>query len=56
MLLQIIKFIYNNAKNANMSYILFKLNYDYHLEILYKKNINSCFKLKIIDKLLIKLK
>lgn len=50
-----IKFIYNNIKNVNISYILLNLNYRYHFNVFYKKNINLQFKSKIVDKLLIKL-
>lgn len=32
-----IEVIYNNAENINTSYILFKLNYGYHIYIFYKK-------------------
>lgn len=50
-----VEFVYHNFKNVSTSYILFKLNYDYHLHILYKKDIDSHYKLKLINKLLIEL-
>ena len=31
------EFVYNNAKNANNSYILFQFNCKYYLHIFYKK-------------------
>lgn len=43
------KFTFNNAKNASIGYMLFKLNYNYYFWILYKKDINSRSKLKITD-------
>lgn len=52
----IVKFIYNNAKNLSISYMLFKLNYGYNFRILYIKNYSFYFKLKSVNKLLIKLK
>lgn len=51
-----VEFAYNNRKNTNTSYILFKLNYKYYPCILYKKNINPYSKSKVADKLLVKLK
>ena len=50
------KFIYNNAKNASSSHILFELNYSYYSQMFYKKNIIFCFKSKLSDKLLAKLR
>ena len=50
------KFAYNNAKNIITCYILFELNYSYYPQILYKKDVNLCSKLKIADMLLAKLK
>ena len=50
------KFDYNNVKNVSIGYTPFELNCGYHSHILYKKNINSDFKLKIIDKLWAQLK
>lgn len=37
----IIKFLYNNVKNASIGYIPFENNYDYYLHILYKEDIDS---------------
>ena len=37
------KFAYNNAKNANISYMPFELNCGYHFYISFEKNPNSCF-------------
>ena len=45
------KFAYNNAKNTNIGHISFKLNCDFHLQASYKEDINSCFQLKLADKL-----
>ena len=45
------KFAYNNAKNASISYTLFKLNYNYHPKFFFKENTNSCSKFKSADKL-----
>ena len=41
--LQIAEFAYNNAKNASTGHIPFKLNYDYHSQMLYKEDVNFCF-------------
>lgn len=54
--LLIVMFAYNNTKNANTGYMLFKLNYGYYLCVFFKKNTNFCSQLKIIDKLLAKLR
>lgn len=50
-----VKFNYNNAKNANKDYISFKLNYGYYFSISYKKNNNLCFQVKFAHKLPAKL-
>ena len=34
------KFVYNNAKNAGISYTSFKLNYGYYYCVFFKKDIN----------------
>ena len=52
----IAQFIYNNIKNININYILFKLNYNYHTYIFYKKNIDFYLKSKYINKLANELK
>lgn len=41
------EFAYNNIRNASIDYISFKLNYNYHSYIFYKKDINSGFKSKL---------
>ena len=45
------KFAYNNAKNASISHTSFKLNYRYHLYISYKKNLNLHSKSKTTEEL-----
>ena len=50
------EFVYNNVKNADLGHMLFELDCGYHLQILYKNNVNSCFKSKLTDKLSIKLR
>ncbi len=42
----IAEFAYKNVKNIGTGHIFFEFNYDYHLYVFYKKNINLCFKLK----------
>lgn len=42
--LLIIQFAYNNAKNANITYTLFKLNCSYYLRNFFKKDFNSYLK------------
>lgn len=49
------QFAYNNAKNVNTEYTLFKLNFGYHFLVFYKKNINLCFRLKIVEEILFEL-
>ena len=39
-LFPMVEFAYNNAKNANTSHILFKLNYRYYPCISYKENLD----------------
>lgn len=46
------KFIY---KNVNTNYTSLKLNCSYYLKVLFRININLCFKFKLADKLFIKL-
>ena len=43
-------------KNANTNYTSFELNCGFHLQIFYKKDVNICFQLKLVDKLINKLK
>ncbi len=50
-LLPIAKFAYNNAKNASIGYILFKLNYGYHPKVLFKKDVDSHSRSCSADKL-----
>ena len=45
------KFIYHNAKNASISYTLFKLNYDYYSYVFFNEIINPYFWSKLADKL-----
>lgn len=52
----IAKFAYKDAKNASSGNNLFELNCNYYFQILYKKDIDSCFKFKSANKLLAKLK
>ena len=47
-------FVYNNIRNINTNYLLFKLNYRYYLYIFYKKDLNLYLKLKFIKKLITK--
>ena len=49
------KFIYNNANNVSIGHTIFKLNYGYHTQVLYKEDIDRCSKSKLADKLLAKL-
>ena len=51
-----VKFAYNNAKNASTSHTLFKLNYDYHPYVFFEKNTNLCLKSKLADKLSVELR
>ncbi len=39
-LLPIVKFAYNNAKNASIGHTLFKLNYDYYLRVSFKEDVD----------------
>ena len=48
------EFAYNNIKNTSINYISFKINYKYYFQVFYKKDLNSCFKSKWINKLLVK--
>ena len=50
------KFIYNSAKNTNISHMLFKFYCDYYLKILFKENVNICSKSCFADKLTEKLR
>ena len=50
-LLPIAKFAYNNTKNPSTNHTLFKLNFGYHLWVLYEEDIDSYSKSKSADKL-----
>lgn len=41
---------------APNSYIIFELNCNYYVLILYKKDISFCFKSKLVDKFIVTLK
>lgn len=43
--------VYNNAKNAGIYYMLFKLNCGYYLRVSYKKDFDPCSKFKLANKL-----
>lgn len=49
------EFTYNNAKIVSTSYILFKLNYSYHSQVLFKEDIDlyseSYFANKLVEEL-----
>lgn len=51
----IAEFAYNNLKNISISYIFLKLNFNYHPNIYYKKEIDFYSKSKSADKLSIEL-
>ena len=38
------EFSYNNAKNASTSYMFFELNCDFHPQVSFKDDANSCSK------------
>ena len=48
-------FAYNNAKNINTGYILFELNFGFHLRVSYKNNVDRRSKSKTADKLVTEL-
>ena len=54
--LSIAEFAYNNAKNVSTNHTLFELNYNYHLWMLYKEEVNSYSKFKSANKLLVELR
>lgn len=49
------KFAYNNTKNASIGHMPFELNYGYYLQILYKDDVDFCFRSKSMNKLLAEL-
>ena len=50
-----VKFAYNNAKNASTSHTPFELNYGYYFKFLFEENINpysiSCYANKLAKEL-----
>lgn len=52
----IAKFVYNNIKNINTSFTLFKLNCDYYSHIFYQDNINPYSNSYLTNKLANELK
>ena len=46
------EFAYNKAKNASFGLTPFELNYGYHPQMFYKKNVKLCSKFKSANKLL----
>ena len=55
-LLLMAEFAYNNAKNASTGHMPFELNCDYHLQVLYKKNVDPCSQSRLADELLVELR
>lgn len=49
-------FAYNNIKNASTDLISFELNYSYHPQILFKKDVNPYLRFYSTNKLADKLK
>ena len=49
------EFAYNNAKNANTGYTPFELNFEYHPQVSYKKNIDPRCKSILAEELLAEL-
>ena len=47
-----VKFAYNNTKNASTNHMFFKLNCSYYPRISYKEKINFCSKSRSMNKLL----
>ena len=50
------EFLYNNAKNASTSHILFKLNYGYYPKVFFKENIDPRSRSHLVNKLAEELK
>ncbi len=50
-----IEFVYNNVKNVSIGHTLFKINYGYHPQVLFKENVKlhlkSCFTNKLAKEL-----
>lgn len=51
-----VKFVFNNTKNASIGYIPYKLNNSYYSYILCENNIDPCSKFYLVDKLASELK
>ena len=45
------KFAYNNTKIASTGHTPFELNCSYHPQMSYEEEVDSCSKLKLVDKL-----
>lgn len=50
------KFLYNNAKNLSISHRFFELKCKYHLNDIFKDEVDLYLNSKLIDKLIQKLK
>ena len=50
------EFAYNNIKNASIGHILFKLNCNFHLRVLFEENVDPHSKSRSTDKLAEELK
>ena len=55
-LLFMVKFAYNNTKNASSSHMPFELNCDYHLWISYEQKVDPRSQSKLADELLVELR
>ena len=55
-LLLMVKFAYNNAKNASTGHTPFELNYGYHPRMLYEEDVDPHSQSKLADKLLVELR
>ncbi len=49
--LTITEFAYNNTKNTSTGHTSFELNYGFHPQASYKKDVDPCSKLKLVDEL-----
>ncbi len=50
------EFAYNNTKNASIDHILFELNYEFYLQVLFKEDIDPCLRSYSTNKLAKELK
>lgn len=50
------KFVYNNAKKANINYTPFELNYGFKSQVLFKEKVEPFFKSYLANKLVDELK